>query len=623
MNRFNDVFDVFDEYEKRMIRRGIIFFLILGFLVLPLTVYIYYKQREESVSDNVSGSQPVVASPEFSVGSGFYDSSFELELSSSGNDSIFYTTDGSIPDASSMVYEGPIIVYDRSGEDNHFRTIPNTSLDWYNDPIDTEPVRKCFIVRAAAYSESTSAWSDCVTATYFVGADVSEDRYTVSLVADPDDMFGENGIYVTGTRYDEWYSGDRTEPPPLANFEIHGLEIPASFELFKDDTALLTQNVGVRVRAHSNRDAKIKQFSVYARESYGDGDVFSIPLFDGKQTHSVALRMGLENAFMMYFGEGRDVAYQESYPVDVFLNGEYWYSAFLQEKYNDRFFEETYGIEHPEIYKARFPQEVLELVYNHDMSDPTEYEKFCSLVDVQSYIDYSCINVYIANCDYYIETGDNSICWCTRGRDGDGYSDGRLRWCLYDLDRVASLCRYEQGLTDIMDSQIDSFNVMNDWAPTVSDSPIFSALKNNPEFCREYVNTFMDLVNTTFAVENVEHLLQEWETDLSFDDNFFIDRSGYITGYMADEFGLTGTLEDLTIETDHPDAGVILINTITPDLSTGIWTGQYYTDYPVTVTAVAGDGHTFVKWTGDIESTDACVEVTPQAGGTHIYAVFE
>ena len=45
-----------------------------------------------------------------------------------------------------------------------------------------------------------------------------QDINVVSVVADPDDLFGDNGIYVTGREYDEWYAGDRGPADILVNF---------------------------------------------------------------------------------------------------------------------------------------------------------------------------------------------------------------------------------------------------------------------------------------------------------------------------------------------------------------------------------------------------------------------
>ncbi|MCR4596288.1 MAG: CotH kinase family protein, partial [Lachnospiraceae bacterium] len=489
------------------------------------------------------GGFSVPASPMPSAEPGFYDHPFHLELTSAPGTTVYYTTDGSIPDESSMRYTEPIYIYDRSPEDNIYRSIPNTSLDWFNDPIDTTPVEKGYVIRAVAISDMTGNLSETVTATYFVGRGNQTGRSVVSLVADPPDLFGDDGIYVTGAEYDEWYGGDQEGDAPAANFEVHGLECPASFEFYRDGVRVTDQKVGIRVRGHSNRDHKIKQFSVYSRKQYGTGKVFDYEFFEDKKTHSVALRWGFENAVMMYLGEGRDVSYFQSFPVDVFLNGEYWYSCYLQEKCSETFFRDLYGVRGAEIFKASFPQEILDYVEREDMSDPDVYSQVCDMIDMQSYIDYSCINVYIANSDYCIETSDNSVCWRSSVTGDSPYDDGRLRWCLYDLDRCADNCRAEWGLTETTDAQLDSFNIMLDWAPSVHDSLLFSNFKENPDFCRQYVNTFMDMVNTTFTVEHMSELLTEWGRDISFDDNFFADRAGYITGYLEQEFGITGSKE--------------------------------------------------------------------------------
>ncbi len=611
-----------DEYEKKVFIRGLCIFLALGFLLLFIGISVI--PRVSGSAQDKTGGDIKVEEPVFSKKPGFYENAFFLKIRSKGEGIVYYTTDGSIPNKDSIQYTEPIYIYDRSEEPNVFRSIANTSYDWFVDPIKTEPVDKGIVIRAATYSEIDDNWSDPVTATYFVGLSERGDSNTVvSLIADPEDLFGNDGIYVTGSRYDEWYVGERDSEAPVANFDIHGLECPAVLQIFDSGKVFLDQDAGMRIRAHSGRDGKIKQFSVYSRQKYGTEKVFEKKLFKNKSTHSFALRQGFENAVMMYFGKDRDVTYLQSFPVDVFLNGEYWYSAYLQEKYNETFFEETYGINDVEIFKDVFPQEVLDMVQNNDMSVNENYEKFCELVDIQSYMDFSCINVYIANCDYYIEGSDNTVCWRSKTVDDRPYNDRKLRWCLYDLDLCSALCRGELELDYEINAQIDSFNVMRDWAPSASDSPIFSSLKRNPEFCTAYVNTFMDLINTTFREENASALLQEWGSDISFDENFFIERKRYITKYLAEEFGLTGDLVDVVIGTNKEKWGSVRINTITPELSLGEWTGEYFTEHPIKLSAVAKDGHKFIRWSGDIYSEEPDIEVIPKEDGIHIYAIFE
>ena len=101
--------------------------------------------------------------------------------------------------------------------------------------------------------------------------------------------------------------------------------------------------------------------------------------------------------------------------------------------------------------------------------------------------------------------------------------------------------------------------------------------------------------NKTFS-EQVE--------DLRF---FFENRYEYIVPYLAGHFSLTGDLVSLTLSADFsgensqsPEQeelqGAVTLNTLNPDLTAGSWQGQYYTDYPVTLTAQAPDGFVFAGW---------------------------
>jgi hypothetical protein len=54
----------------------------------------------------------------------------------------------------------------------------------------------------------------------------------------------------------------------------------------------------------------------------------------------------------------------------------------------------------------------------------------------------------------------------------------------------------------------------------------------------------------------------------------------------------------------------------------GSWSGEYYTDYPVTVTANPASGYEFVGWSGSIDSTEITVEVPVVSGGIIIKAEF-
>ena len=50
---------------------------------------------------------------------------------------------------------------------------------------------------------------------------------------------------------------------------------------------------------------------------------------------------------------------------------------------------------------------------------------------------------------------------------------------------------------------------------------------------------------------------------------------------------------------------------------------MYYTDYPVTVTAVSNEGYEFIGWSGSVTSDSATIEVEIVAGGITLEAMFQ
>ena len=76
----------------------------------------------------------------------------------------------------------------------------------------------------------------------------------ISLVADDEDLFGDDGMYITGKTYDDWYLGGGKGDPPTANFDIKGREYPVSVEYFGDGRSLtFAQQGGLRIQGGSTR----------------------------------------------------------------------------------------------------------------------------------------------------------------------------------------------------------------------------------------------------------------------------------------------------------------------------------------------------------------------------------
>ena len=222
----------------------------------------------------------------------------------------------------------------------------------------------------------------------------------------------------------------------------------------------------------------------------------------------------------------------------------------------------------------------------------------------------------------------NYLCWRARKTGYGEYEDGRWRWALYDLD-------LENGNYGVVVEDINTFTMDTHYAGAAFNTrPLYVALKRNEDFRRQFVLSFMDMVNTDFTVERATEAMESWEITMhwwgmypEWMENYFPARTESVTGYLAEEFGLTGSRETVKLSVNDTDAGYIILNTILPDLSNGEWSGSYFTDYPVTVTAVANDGYVFAGW--QCEETQAenaernTVEMKIPAGGLTLRAVFE
>lgn len=108
----------------------------------------------------------------------------------------------------------------------------------------------------------------------------------------------------------------------------------------------------------------------------------------------------------------------------------------------------------------------------------------------------------------------------------------------------------------------------------------------------------MDIANVNFSKEHIDDVLSKYGYNMTYLNGFFEQRYEYIVKYMTDYFELTGDLCSVTIYSDDT-AGKIKVNTsIIPISGAGNWSGNYYSDYPITVTAIPREGYRFVGWEG-------------------------
>ena len=569
-----------------------------------------------------------LAVPLFSHESGFYEGEFSLTIETTEGGTIYYTLDGSEPTEKSFRYEEPILIENISSHPNVLNSVRNVVKEWTEYFPNSTPVDKAMVVRAIVMDGNGNA-SKVVTKTYFVNESDYKQKYVVSVIADFEEMFGEQGIFVTGKAYEEGESG-------APNFLKSGRrwEIQGNMEIFRNGNIVLNQEVGIRTQGASTRLAAKKKMSIYSREEYSGNSYFEGIKFGNRSVHSLYTNHSITNVVFPQLLQDRKLSVQNPKECVVFLNGEYWYNTYLFEKYNKYYLAENYQVNTENVIIIKNDEategpsdaydyylDVLGSAAIHDLTVKEEYERFKQKIDIQSYIDYMCANIYLCNMD--MSETKNIMLWRTIKDEGTSFGDGRWRFMIYDMDCIewVNWSYYDAEEKAAINSFIQEMQFTK---MSIDEHKIYASCKKNDEFSKQFVLSFMDMANVNFDIENVKTTFERWDNELDEDlQSFFEHRFDYIVPYMAKEFALTGTLENLILKVNDVNGGIIKLNTTVPDVSEGRWTGKYYTDYPVTVTAVPAEGYEFVGWSGSVDSDSATIEAEVIAGGITLEAIFE
>lgn len=584
----------------------------------------------ESNYEAVQAKTTTLFRPVFSHDSGFYEKEFVLEITCSKGSKIYYTTDGSVPNENSIKYEDGIRITENPESKLKLHEIKNVVADWKDYIPEERETFNAAVIRAIAIDNDNHI-SEVVTKTYFVGMEDYQNKNILSIVTDPELLVGEQGILITGKEYDDWYlSTDMskdgvfetgwTENYELTNFWKHGRrsEISSNITLLESGKMFLDQQAGIRVQGNYTRLADKKSLQVVSRAVYSDSPLFRNPLFEDYQSHAFYVSAFPEKAYCMDLARGRNLGVQNAKPCEVFINGEHWYTAALMEKYDEQYFEQHYQVQAENVLMIKdtvatineghqiIYDELIEYLRDENISQEEKGNYLYQIVDVQSIIDWLCFNLYLGNDD--VSYKKNSVLWRTIEPESGEYGDCKWRWLVYDIDHAAIGAAPES-------EEFSEFSI-------ISDNRFYWGLSRLPQFRQQFVLTAMDMMNTVFRTDNVEKVLKEWGLDLSYSNNYFMKRPEYMMKSLRNEFELTGTVEEVLITVNDSQAGEVYINTIKADFEEEQWGGQYFTDYPITVTAVANPGYEFAGWSEGVESFDSSIVVQLNEGGCTLNAVF-
>ncbi|MDG5766203.1 CotH kinase family protein [Balneolales bacterium ANBcel1] len=679
----------------------------------------FYAHPTPGEPNGDDGYQEMLEPVSYSHQGGFYTGDFQLELSHPDPDvTIIYTLDGSEPDPNNLdgttwlhmdryrtwgqqllehTYasrqynpSAPIEIRNRTSDPNHVTHMQTRFEDSPNpDYFPNNPIFKGTVVRAKAVRDG--AVSDGVqTHSYFVTPD-GRNRFSlpvISFAIQEDHLFDyETGIYVPGKLYDE-YGNNETTGHATANYTQRGIEWerPASMELFEPDSdrAGLQQDMGVRLHGGWSRSFSLKSFRLYARNQYGDNRFYyrMFPDQPYEEFNRLMLRSSgndfeqtmFRDAMMQRVVGHMNFDTQAYRPFITLINGEYWGMLNLRERYDKHYLARVHGVDPENIDLLEHDEQdhvvakegsadhylaMMNYIADNDITLQEHYDEVNTRMDIENYIDYQVAQIFVGNADW---PNTNLDMWRLRtdeyAPDAPAQHDGRWRWLVYDLDFGFWLYSEDPDYNTLQHALflIEHAHGNSEWS-----TELFRSLLENEQFRNDFINRFLDQLNTAFRSSRVIEIINEMaghiEPDIAehiqrwnrptggwgssgFDNwhniinneliPFALQRPGNVRNHLREHFNIDGQL-NLTVDISDEAAGHIRVNTIdiTPETA-GVnnnpypWTGSYFRGVPVTVKAKPAPGFAFVRWEGVPDSLqyDPNVELTLRTS-TRVTAVFE
>ncbi len=582
---------------------------------------------------NTNVKLPYASKPVLTPEAGFYTGSVEVIIESPDeNVTIYYTTDGYPPSASSTMYTGPF-------------TLTSTS-----------------VVKAIAISDNDDIPPSFVDFhTYFVN-----DNHTVKVIS------------IAGDEVDDLLNGAGFGGYPGSE----AVNFPGSLELFDDDGDRVADATG-EMNKHGNDSWAYDQRGIdfIARDQFGDDHAVKNEIFDMFNTTNrdkfqrLILKAGsndnysfeeggahIRDAYVHTLCQLADMELDErSYePCVLYVNGDYWGMYEIREKVDDNDFTKYYydqgrsDIQFIKTWGATWAEyggndalndwnQLHSFILNNDMTDPSNYELVEKQLNIQSLVDYIIINTHVVSKDWL---NWNTAWW--RGLDMEANPDAfKWRYAMWDLDATFGHYINYTGVPD----ESPTADPCDNESPEIDDpqghTEMLSALLENETFHALYINRYADLNNTYFTCDYMIDLLDQmidriapemprqisrwggsmngWMNNVQELKDFINTRCTIINDGIEDCYEVEGPY-NLTVIVEPSGAGDVQVNTLIP-LSYP-YQAEYFAGVPLSLEALPEGFNTFINWEPlnsalTPNNTDANVSFEMTELGDTIIAYFE
>ena len=481
----------------------------------------------------------------------------------------------------------------------------------------------------------------------------------ISVVADNNDLFAsDNGIF-------SYSANGRPGNGKTNNYNANmDWDRPVNFEYITEDgKCVINQECDYSACGGWSRGWEPHSFKLKASKAYEAKNSFDYQFFSEKpflKHKTLQIRNGgndntcrIKDAAVqgIVASSGLYIDHQAWQPVHVFYNGKHYAVLNMREPNNKHYGYANYGIDtdlmdqfeiNPDsgyVQKEGTEESFLRLYeLSKNAADAANYDEICKLVDIDEYINYMAVELYVGSNDW----PHNNV------KGFRSTEDGKFHFVLFDVDFALNTSNtfntfaQEQTFTNYSD-------VLHgyDWSQGKSIEglratfelkfvKIFLNLLNNDSFRKQFIDAFCLVSGSVFEPTRVKEVVNDMSSYLSrfgwvnpinsandVKNGFTSSRQTTMINNLKSysKMKLSGVSSVTAKLSSNIESAKILVNG--QEVPTGKFSGRLFA--PVTVKATAPAGYKFAGWkntSNTIVAND--VEYTlPASGSTSLIAVWE
>lgn len=413
---------------------------------------------------------------------------------------------------------------------------------------------------------------------------------------------------------------------------------PVNFEYINEEgECVVSQECDFATCGGWSRAWTPHSFKLKANKQYDFKSVFEYQFFEEKpylKHKTLQIRNGgndtgcriKDGALQKIVGSsGLYIDYQESKPVHVFINAKHYAVLNMREPNNKHYAYANYGIDTDEMDQFEMSpdsgyvqmegtpdkyEEWYELSAN--AADDEVYEQIAQIVDMDEYINYMAVELYLGNWDW----PQNNV----KGfRD---VNDGKFHFVLFDLDGSFSTSTPFSTFTGKERYTFDTLHGF-DYSQNKSVEgyrrtlnikfvTIFKNMLQNDTFRKKFIDTFCLVGGSVFEYNRSFNIVYEMAEQLSAGNyvnpwntaSDVVNNLAWRNSSMANDLKnysamkLNGVNKQYANLSSNIEGAKLTYNGI--EIPTGYFDGYLFA--PVTVKAEAPAGYRFVGWSGEAQT---------------------